>query len=55
MLTFIYFIFYSALQNTFPGQLYLDNKYSDSDSKQQQQQQQQQQTTTASRKKKTEK
>ena len=32
MLTFIYFIFYSAPQNKFPGQMYLDNKYCDSDS-----------------------
>ena len=30
MLTFIYFIFYSAPQNKFPGQMYLDNKDCDS-------------------------
>ena len=30
MLIFIYFIFYSAQQNKFPGQMYLDNKDSDS-------------------------
>ena len=33
MLTFLFlFLFYSAPQNTFPCQIYLDNKDSDSDS-----------------------